>query len=239
MTAWLKFAKVISNRKEVLLHGRQFGFVGRWIHSTQLSQVCANRYPKVTQIRRAFYHYFSHLAQTAPQITVIAPFSFFSVLKSFKCGFLKSRGERQHVTLKKINFLWRATWKSEFCMVHFTSILFITLPPHFNLTVNIIFNVQHPPTEASPQIIDWAALWSCPSLTTDFQNMLSNERDGQACQQNAQQFALPNTKVRKVFTCLGHFHSVFLNAIMQKKIKLSHVLSLKRQAISKHCWDVN
>lgn len=89
-------------------------------------------------------------------------FLFFFLCWSFKCGFLKSRRERQHVTLKKINFLRRATWKSEFCTVHFTSILFITLPPHFSLTVNIIFNVQHPPTEALPRVTRLSCFMKLP-----------------------------------------------------------------------------
>lgn len=155
---WLKCAKVISNRKEVLRLRSQFGFVGRWIHSTQLSHMCANRYSKIIQVHRAFHNCFSHLAQTVPQIIVIVPFSLFFLCWSFKCSFF----ERQHVTLKEINFLWRATWKSEFCMVHFTSILFITLPPHFNLTVNKISSMRHPPTEALAQITRLSCFMKLP-----------------------------------------------------------------------------
>lgn len=87
-------------------------------------------------------------------------FFFFSPLKTFKHDFIK--GHRQHVTLKKINFLWRATWKSVSCMVQFTLILFITLSPHFNLAINVISYVQHPPTEASTQITRLSCFMKLP-----------------------------------------------------------------------------
>lgn len=156
---WLKLGKVISNRKEVLQWGRQFNFVGRWYHSTQLYHVCANRYPQILRIHVGFYHCFSLLGQTVPQLTVIVLF-FFSVLKSFKHDFIK--GHRRHVTLKKINFLWKATWKSVSCMVQFTLILFITLSPHFNLAINVISYMQHPPTEAWTQITRLSCFMKLP-----------------------------------------------------------------------------
>lgn len=73
----LKPGKVISNRKEVLQWESQSNFIGRWCCSTQLYHVCANRYPQILWIHVIFYHYFSLLGQTVPQITVTVLFSFF------------------------------------------------------------------------------------------------------------------------------------------------------------------
>lgn len=155
----------LSNRKEVLQRESQFNFVGRWCRSTQLYHVCANRYPQILWIHVVFYHYFSLLGQTVPQITVTVLFSFFfffPVLKIFKRGFIKGHRESQRVTLKKISFLWRATWKSVSCTVQFTLILFITLPPHFNLTINVISYVQHPPADASPRVTTLSCFMKLP-----------------------------------------------------------------------------
>lgn len=96
-----KTCQSYKQQKEVLQHGRQFSFAGRWIHSSQLSHICANRYPKLIQIHRAFHHCFFYLAQTVPQITVIVLFSvFFFCAEVSNAAFLKA-------TEKDSMLLWR------------------------------------------------------------------------------------------------------------------------------------
>lgn len=189
---WLKLSKAISNRKEVLKMGEEFNFVGRWSCSTQLYHRCTSRYPQILKIHMSSYHYFSLLSQTVPQITVIVLFFFFPVLKSFKGGFIKGRRERQRVTLKKINFLWKATWKSVSCTVRFTLILFIALPPHFSSTINVILMCSVLPQKPhhKSRLYEAAQVW----LLT-FKMCWVIKKDIQAGRQHAQHFAHSNTIV--------------------------------------------